>query len=102
MCGGHCAHRFIYGGPDQTALPCPSWKWNTAEYVFSRAKDLGVVSQDKWLPAEATVLAKQSGERHSKESLEESQRQVLEKISALRNRKIDRDMLFAGESALED
>jgi uncharacterized protein len=102
MCGGHCAHRFIYGGPDHTALPCPSWKWNTAEYVFSRAKDLGVVSQDKWLPDQATVLAKQSGERHSKESLEESQRQVLEKISVLRNRKIDRDMLFAGESALED
>jgi uncharacterized protein len=102
MCGGHCAHRFIYGGPDQTALPCPSWKWNTAEYVFSRAKSLGVVSEDKWVPGEATVLAKQSGERHSKESLQDAQNIVLEKISMLRNRKIDRAMLFAGEPALED
>jgi uncharacterized protein len=101
MCGGHCAHRFIYGGPDHTALPCPSWKWNTAEYIFSRAKDLGVVPEDRWLPNQATVDAKQSGERHSKESLLESQRHVLEKVSALRKRKIEREMIFAGEPALE-
>ncbi|WP_088348659.1 MULTISPECIES: SPASM domain-containing protein [Rhodomicrobium] len=101
MCGGFCAHRFIYGGPDQTALPCPSWKWNTAEYIFSRAKDLGVVKADQWLPSEATVDAKQSGERHSKESLQGAQQVVLEKISAQRGRTIDRDMIFTGESALE-
>lgn len=101
MCGGFCAHRFIYGGPDQTALPCPSWKWNTAEYIFSRAKDLGVVSADQWLPQEATVDAKQSGERHTQDSLKSAQRKVLEKVGASLDRTIDRDMLFAGEPALE-
>jgi uncharacterized protein len=101
MCGGHCAHRFIYGGPDQTALPCPSWKWNTAEYIFSRAADLGVVAHDQWLPDQATVDAKQSGERHSQDSLRAAQKQVLEKVSALTGREIDREMLFAGESALQ-
>lgn len=100
MCGGHCAHRFIYGGPDQQALPCPSWKWNTAEYVFSRAKDLGVTTADQWLAREATVTAKQSGERHSAQTLQGSQRRVLEKISARHARVVNRDMLLAGEPAL--
>lgn len=101
MCGGFCGQRFIYGGPDETALPCPSWKWNTAEYVFSRAKDLGVVTEDKWLPEQATREAKQSGERHSADSLRAAQAQVLQKVSLLRKRNIDRDMLYAGEAALE-
>lgn len=101
MCGGFCGQRFIYGGPDQTALPCPSWKWNTAEYIFSRAKDLGVVTADKWLPKEATILAEQSGARHSAESLLDAQDRLLEKVSTLRKRKIDREMLYAGEAALE-
>ena len=100
MCGGHCAHRFVYGAPDQQALPCPSWKWNTAEYIFSRAKDLGVTTADKWLAREATVTAKQSGERHSAETLQGSQQRVLEKISARHARVINRDMLLAGEPAL--
>jgi uncharacterized protein len=100
MCGGHCAHRFIYGGPDQQALPCPSWKWNTAEYIFSRAKDLGVTTADQWLAEEATVTARQSGERHSMETLYASQQRVLEKISARHARVVDRDMLLAGEPAL--
>lgn len=101
MCGGFCAHRFIYPDPKEAALPCPSWKWNTAEYVFSRAKDLGVVKQEQWLPQEATVDAKQSGERQSLESLQDSQARVLERVSAKYGRTFDRDMLFAGEDALE-
>jgi uncharacterized protein len=101
MCGGHCAHRFIYGGPDQTALPCPSWKWNTAEYIFSRAKDLGIVTQDKWREDQATVDAKQSGERHSKESLEASQAFMLQKVGKLHRKQLTREMLLEGEAALE-
>ncbi|BAU89923.1 radical SAM domain protein [Methylorubrum populi] len=101
MCGGFCAHRFIYANPEEAALPCPSWKWNTAEYVFARAKDLGVVRPDQWLASEATVEAKQSGERQSLASLQTSQARVLEKVSALHGRSFDRDQLFAGEAALE-
>ena len=101
MCGGFCAHRFIYTSPDEAALPCPSWKWNTAEYVFARAKDLGVVRDDQWLPSEATVEAAQSGERQSPASLAASQARVLERVSALHGRRFDRAQLFAGESALE-
>ena len=101
LCGGHCAHRFIYNNPDDTALPCPSWKWNTADYLFSRAKDLGVVTQDQWLPEEATVDAKQSGERQSPDSLRASQAVVLEKVSRLHGRPFDRVMMLAGEAALE-
>lgn len=101
MCGGFCAHRFIYSNPEEAALPCPSWKWNTAEYVFSRAKDLGVVSADQWIPEEATVEAQQSGERHSLGTLQAAQATVLKKVSALHDRRIDSAMLFAGEAALE-
>lgn len=101
MCGGFCAHRFIYADPEEAALPCPSWKWNTAEYVFARAKDLGVVREDQWLASEATVEAKQSGERQSPASLQASQARVLEKVSELHGRRFDRDQLFVGETALE-
>lgn len=101
MCGGFCAHRFIYSSPEEAALPCPSWKWNTAEYVFSRAKDLGVVTADQWLGSEATVEAGQSGERQSLASLQAAQARVLEKVGALHGRPISRNMLFAGEAALE-
>lgn len=101
MCGGLCAHRFIYNNTDSTALPCPSWKWNTADYLFSRAKDLGIVAQDQWLPEESTVDAMQSGERQSSESLRASQTLVLEKLSHLHGRRFDRAMMLAGEAALE-
>ncbi|MGE7155991.1 radical SAM protein [Methylorubrum rhodesianum] len=101
MCGGFCAHRFIYADPEEAALPCPSWKWNTAEYVFARAEDLGVVREDQWLASEATVEAKQSGERQSPASLQASQARVLEKVSELHGRRFDRDQLFVGETALE-
>lgn len=101
MCGGHCAHRFIYSSLDDTALPCPSWKWNTADYLFSRAKAFGVVTQDQWLPEEATVDAKQSGERQTPDSMRASQAVVLEKVSRLHGRPIDRAMMLAGEAALE-
>ena len=101
MCAGHCPHRFVYGGVENGALPCPSWKWNTAEYVFTRAKELGVVAEDKWLPDQATADAKQSGERHTVKSLDAAQVQVLEKVSKLHGRQIDRDMIYAGEPVLE-
>ncbi|QIJ76028.1 SPASM domain-containing protein [Methylobacterium sp. NI91] len=101
MCGGFCAHRFIYADPEEAALPCPSWKWNTAEYVFARAKDLGVVREDQWLASEATVEAKQSGERQSPASLHASQARVLEKVSEFHGRTFDREQLFVGEAALE-
>lgn len=101
MCGGFCAHRFIYADPEEAALPCPSWKWNTAEYVFARAKDLGVVREDQWLASEATVEAKQSGERQSPASLQASQARVLEKVSEFHGRTFDREQLFVGEAALE-
>lgn len=95
MCGGHCAQRFLYG--DGTSLPCPSWKWNTAEYIFSRASDLGVVQKDQWLEDQATVTAMQSGERHTTESLAFSQARALEKASVVIGKTIDKEALFAGE-----
>jgi uncharacterized protein len=101
MCGGFCAHRFVYSNPEQAALPCPSWKWNTAEYIFSRARDLGVVAADQWLAEEATVEAKQSGERHSLDTLQAAQARVLKKVSERHGRQIDSTMLFAGEAALQ-
>lgn len=101
MCGGHCAHRFIYGGVDDNALPCPSWKWNTAEYLFSRAKDLGVVTDDMWQEDQSTIFAKQSGERQTPESLKRSQTILLEKVSAQVGRVIDAEMLQVGEPALQ-
>ncbi|WP_342163543.1 radical SAM/SPASM domain-containing protein [Methylobacterium sp. SD21] len=101
MCGGMCGHRFIYNISDNTALPCPSWKWNTADYLFSRAKDLGVVTQEQWLPEESTVDAMQSGERQSPDSLRSSQAIVLDKVSRLHGRTFDRAMMLAGEAVLE-
>lgn len=101
MCGGFCAQRFVYSSPKQAALPCPSWMWNTAEYIFSRARDLGVVAADQWLHQEATIEARQSGERHSLDTLQAAQARVLEKVSAKYGRQINRKMLFAGEAALE-
>ncbi|KAI94899.1 hypothetical protein T281_08410 [Rhodomicrobium udaipurense JA643] len=97
MCGGHCAHRFIYGGPDQNALPCPSWKWNTAEYIFSRAKDLGVVRADQWMPEEASCVAMQAGARHSPVSLQLAQLRVLDRVSVRHGRDIGHSALFERE-----
>lgn len=101
MCGGHCAQRYVYGTADQTALPCPSWKWNTAEYIFSRALSLGVVKQYQWLESETTALAKQSGQTHTRESLEQAQAVILEKVGQKHGLEINRDMLMAGEPVLE-
>lgn len=101
MCAGHCAHRFVYGGVENAALPCPSWKWNTAEYIFSRAVGLGVVTEDKWLLDQATVHAMQSGERHSVETLSAAQEQVLAKVGKLHGLQIDREMIYVGQSVLE-
>ncbi|GAK86511.1 hypothetical protein JCM19238_4101 [Vibrio ponticus] len=81
MCSGFCAHRFIYADAgDDNALPCPDWKWNTAEYIFARAKLLGYVTDDDWLESESTLTASQSGQRQTMESLRKSQTVVLEKV----------------------
>lgn len=83
MCGGMCGHRFVYNGEgDDNALPCPDWKWNTAEYLFSKAKHLGHVTEDEWLPNESSVLAQQAGIRHSDSSLREAQNQVLVRVNS--------------------
>lgn len=97
MCGGHCAQRFIYSGPEHNAMPCPPWKWNTAEYVFNRAVDLNIVPRTLWQPDQATALTQQSGQVHSRESLQSAQQAVLEKVSAKYGRKIDRAVLLAGD-----
>lgn len=83
MCGGMCGHRFVYHGEgDENALPCPDWKWNTAEYLFSRAKFLGHVTDDEWLESEASVNRQQAGDRHSSESLAGAQQRVLDRVNA--------------------
>ena len=98
MCGGACAHRFIYqGAGDEHALPCPDWKWNTAEYLFSRAVSLGVISEDRWIESESTAQAEQSGQRHTAETLLEAQKVVLEKVNANRLDAVDRSFLFEGD-----
>ncbi|PVZ72235.1 radical SAM/SPASM domain-containing protein [Pelagibaculum spongiae] len=79
MCGGHCPHRFVFHGEgDEHALPCPDWKWNTAEYLFSRAKSKGVVVASEWLPEQATCLAEQSGVRHNQHSMQAARNHVFE------------------------
>lgn len=98
MCGGFCGQRFVYfGAGDEHQLPCPEWKWNTAEYLFARAREKGVVTADDWLPSESTVTAAQSGERHSAESLEKAQQVLLERVSSSRDESIDRDYLLDGD-----
>lgn len=98
MCGGMCAHRFIYhGAGDDNSLPCPDWKWNTAEYLFSRAKSLGIVSDAQWLPEQSTALAEQSGERHSPATLKAAQKVVLDRVNTGRERPFDRNFLLKGD-----
>lgn len=101
MCGGHCAQRFVYANANKTALPCPSWKWNTAEYVFSRALSLGVVKQHHWQDSEATALARQSGQTHTQDSLAGAQQKVLDRVSGIHGARVTRDMLMAGNVALD-
>jgi uncharacterized protein len=82
MCGGHCPHRFVYADSgDSNSLPCPDWKWNTAEYLFARAKALGAVSDDQWLAHQATVTAEQSGRRHHPVTLKEAQTVMLRRVA---------------------
>lgn len=98
MCGGFCGHRFIYqGAGNDDALPCPDWKWNTAEYLFARAVSLGAAKQDEWLPEESTSTAMQSGKRHSPASLQQAQSSVLEKVSESLGAKFDADYLHHGD-----
>lgn len=99
MCGGHCGHRFLYtGAGNENALPCPNWKWNTAEYLFDIAKSLGVVTDDDWLESEATLTALQSGARHSPESLAESQKNIIDAVnSANFGVNIDRGYILHGD-----
>jgi uncharacterized protein len=98
MCGGFCGHRFIYAesGSDN-ALPCPDWKWSTAEYLFARAKALGVVTDADWLEGQETVTAMQSGQRHSKESLKRAAQTVLDQVGRARGEPVDPQVLRHGE-----
>jgi uncharacterized protein len=100
LCGGHCEQRFVYWTPDQTASPCPSWKWNTAEYVFSRAVGLGVVKPEQWLDGEATALTQSSGAVHDRDTLGEAHAALLAKVGTARGLPLDRETFAAGESAL--
>lgn len=98
MCGGFCGHRFLYQGVgNDHALPCPDWKWNTAEYLFARAVTLGAAAEDEWLAEEATITALQSGKRHSPESLRQVQTAVLEKVNLVRGEGLDVDYLHHGD-----
>ena len=97
MCGGFCGHRTIYQGlGDDQALPCPDWKWNTAEYIFSRAKHVGVVKSEEWDPEEASAEKMQTGERHTIDSLRASQMTVFEKVGKSRGEKINIDEFLHG------
>lgn len=84
LCGGMCGHRFIYfGAGNEESTPCPDWKWNTAENIFSRALQAGVVKEDEWLDNQATVDTMISGERHNTTSLALSQKSLHQKLIAL-------------------
>lgn len=103
MCGGFCGHRFVYhGAGNDLALPCPEWKWNTAEYLFSRAKALGAVTDEDWLPSEASSGAMHAGVTHSKGSLTTAQKILLEKVSATRGEHIDRTLLLGVPSEVDE
>lgn len=103
MCGGMCAQRFIYNGVgDENTLPCPEWKWNTAEYLFSRAVSLGILEKDRWLDTEATAVAEQSGKRHTAETLRAAQQTVLDKINVDREIPIEREFLLHGDGRLHE
>ncbi|KMW56364.1 Arylsulfatase regulator [Candidatus Rhodobacter oscarellae] len=98
MCGGFCGHKFVYNGAgDEFNLPCPDWKWRTAEYVFERAMTHGAVEEDQWLPEETTETACQSGARHTMESLKASQDEVIERVNRVHGFEIDRDFLLNGD-----
>ena len=100
MCGGFCGHRYIYQGlGDDQALPCPDWKWNTAEYLFARAKHVGVVNDADWDPQEASADRMQAGERHTTDSLRAAQATVFKKVSENRGELLDVDNFLYGEKA---
>ncbi|WP_133407814.1 radical SAM/SPASM domain-containing protein [Parashewanella tropica] len=84
LCGGMCSHRFVYHGEgDQQSTPCPDWKWSTAENIFSRALNAGVVKKEDWLDSQATIDTKVSGERHNTTSLKKSQQILRTKLNTL-------------------
>lgn len=84
LCGGMCSHRFVYHGEgDQQSTPCPDWKWNTAENIFTRALNAGVVKASDWLESQATIDTKISGERHNSKSLQASQITLKNKLNKL-------------------
>lgn len=81
LCGGMCGHRFIYfGAGNEESTPCPDWKWNTAENIFSRALQASVVKEGEWLDKEATIDTMISGERHDTSSLALSQKSLHQKL----------------------
>lgn len=98
MCGGFCGHRFLYqGNGGEDALPCPDWKWNTAEYIFLRAKQMGVVNEEDWIPGQETCTAMQSGVRHSTESLKAAQAAYLNYVAKKTEHDLSVDYLHNGD-----
>ncbi len=84
ICGGMCGHRFVYSDQnDENSTPCPDWKWNTAENIFNRALQKNIVSEDDWLPSQATIDTEVSGKKHTKKSLAKAQSELENKLTKL-------------------
>ncbi len=84
ICGGMCGHRFVYNDQnDEHSTPCPDWKWNTAENIFSRALQRGTVAEDDWLEEQATIDTEVSGKRHNRVSLSQIQADLKDKLRRL-------------------
>ncbi len=83
MCAGACAHRFLYFGSGSShALPCPEWKWNTAELIFERAMEQGYVTTDDWLEEAKTTLSQVAGEFHTPETMTAARNALWAKIQS--------------------
>jgi len=84
MCAGFCQHKFLY--PEETrgemgALPCPPWKFNVGEYLFLRAEEAKLVKRADWDDEQATHLKWHGGFRHTRESMENANATVKERVT---------------------
>lgn len=82
MCAGFCAYKFIH--PDSTngeagSLPCPKWKFNTAEYIFMLAESMGYVTPLDWDENQSTLIHMHAGPRHTTESVAAANAVLMEK-----------------------
>lgn len=83
ICSGFCSYKFLHTedtSGEAANLPCPPWKFNTAEYLFMRAEKLGLVTADDWNGDQSTRVAKHSGERHSHESVRKAYQTAMKKL----------------------